>query len=257
MTKIKALVVDDEIQNRELITDMIAVHKEFEVVGQADRVKTAIAAIKELKPDVVFLDIRMPDGNGFEVLDEFKQIDFLVVFVSAFDSYALKAFDFNAVDYVLKPIDSLKFGQMIQKLITTFTSKLLLQQEIKEVIEQYDLGSLLIKKLHVHNGNKVVLLPLQDLVYAKADEGTTTFWVASGERYNSSKQLSDFEFIFENFPPLIRITKGVYINTNYIKSYSKGSTCIIFMQDGAEFEVSKRKKTEILNHLQNIKNPSL
>ena len=132
-------------------------------------------------------------------------------------------------------------------------NKLVASQAIKELIAQYDVNSLLIQKIAVHSGNKVLLLPLHEILSAEAHEGTTIFTTSSGAKHSSSKQLSDFEFIFDDFPSLIRISKSTFINTAYIESYSKGSTCIVFMKNGSEFEVSRRKKSEILALLSNHK----
>jgi two-component system LytT family response regulator len=247
--KIRTVVIDDEYQNRELLMDKIQRYEDFEIVGQADRVKSGLELINEKKPDVVFLDIRMPDGNGFELLDKIANIDFLVVFVSAFDNYALKAFDFNAVDYVLKPIDQSKFEIVIQKLLLLVRNQTIVENGMRQLLDQYDLDNLIIKKIQVHSGNKVAFLLLSDIVSAKSNEGSTLFKTISGGKYNSAKQLADFEFIFEGYSPMVRINKSVYINVNHIESYSKGFTCIIFMKDGGEFEVSRRKKTEILSIL--------
>lgn len=246
MKKISAVIIDDEYSNRELLSDLISGHQDFEVLGLADGVMSGIALIKEKKPDAVFLDIRMPDGNGFELLDQISNIDFFVVFVSAFDSYALKAFDFNAVDYILKPIDQSKFELVMEKLRLLVNERMVADNGLRQLLDQYDVNNLLIRKIQVHSGNKVLLLPLSEIVYAMSDEGSTLFKTNNGSKYNSSKQLSDFDFIFESYAPLIRISKAVYVNINFIDSYSKGSTCMVFMKYGQDFEVSKRKKAEIL-----------
>ncbi len=250
---IKTVVIDDEYSNRELLSTIISSNQHFIVEGQADGVESGYQLIKELQPEVVFLDIRMPDGNGFELLSKFETVNFLVVFVSAFDSYALKAFEFNAVDYVLKPIDLEKFSNTLMRLVQMRNNKIVAANSIKAIIAQYDVRSLLIQKVAVHSGNKVFLLSLHEIISAVADEGTTTFTTITGAKHNSSKQLSDFEFIFEGYQSLVRISKSAFININFVESYSKGATCTVFMRDGSDFEVSRRKKTEILSLLTNIK----
>jgi two-component system LytT family response regulator len=247
--KIKTVLIDDEYSNRELLIGMISGNENFEIVGQADGVENGLNLITEKSPDLVFLDIRMPDGNGFELLSRIEVVDFMVVFVSAFDTYALKAFDFNAVDYVLKPIDTNKFSHTLQKVIDMQKTKSIANHSIKEILQQYDLRNLIIQKVAVHSGNRVILLPLSEIVSAVANEGTTLFNTVNGQKYSSSKQISDFDFIFESYRPLVRISRGAYINTNFIESYSKGTICMVFMSDGSDFEVSRRKKTEILDLL--------
>ena len=250
---ITTVVIDDEYSNRELLSSIISSNLQFSVVGQADGLESGYLLIKEKKPEVVFLDIKMPDGNGFELLSKFDVVNFLVVFVSAFDSYALRAFEFNAVDYVLKPIDLEKFSSTLIRLVQMRNNKIVAGNSIKAIIAQYDVRSLLIQKVAVHSANKVHLLSLHEIVSAVADEGTTIFKTVSGNKHSSSKQLSDFEFIFEGYRSLVRISKSAFININYVESYSKGATCTVFMRGGSDFEVSRRKKTEILSLLTNIK----
>lgn len=254
--KIKSVVIDDEYSNRELLISMIASNDNFEVIGQADGLESGLSLIKEKSPELVFLDIRMPDGNGFELLSRIEDVDFMVVFVSAFDNYALKAFDFNALDYILKPIDNSKFSHTLQKVIEMQKTKSIASQSIKELLQQYDIGNLVIQRVAVHIGNRVVLLPLSEIISAVASDGTTLFSTVSGQKYSSSKQLSDFDFIFESYTPLVRINKSVYVNANYVDSYSKGAICMLFMRDGSDFEVSRRKKTEILTLLTSSPTPN-
>jgi two-component system LytT family response regulator len=251
MTKIKAIVVDDEDSNRSLIVDLIREQNQnFEIDGEANSVKTAYEAITRLQPEVVFLDIKMPDGNGFELLSMFEEINFEVVFISGFDSYALKAFEFNALDYILKPIEPEKFGVNLKKVQARIERRSFAPEDLKAIVESYDSKELIISRIPIHVGKKVVLLDINDILYIQADNGCTQFKNSKFEKYTSSKQLSDFEFVLENYPNLVRINKSVYINLGYILSYSKGITCSITLTDHTEFEISRRKKKEILELLE-------
>ncbi|MDI1356501.1 MAG: response regulator transcription factor [bacterium] len=250
MMKIRALVIDDEVSNRGLITKYIKeLNSNIEVVGEADNVRTGVDRIKELKPDLIFLDIKMPDGSGFALLDQFDEINFEIVFISGFDSYALKAFEFNALDYVLKPIDSVKFARTLLKVQSTIEKKLGPAHELRALYQSYDVTQLIITKIPVHIHNQVVLLAAEELIYLQAQDGCTLFKTIFNEKYLSSKQLSDFEFILENLPQLIRVSKGTYVNLNHVSSYSKGATCFLTMKDQTVIEISRRKKSDILTLL--------
>lgn len=109
----------------------------------------------------------------------------------------------------------------------------------------------MLSKIPVHYGSKVVLLDVENLVYAQAAEGCTVFCISTGEKYTSSKQLSDFTFILEGYPFMFRANRGIFINMRCIVSYSKGSSCILTMKDNSLVEVSRRKKSDILKLLSN------
>jgi two-component system, LytTR family, response regulator len=247
---IRAIVIDDELYNRGLIVKLITeLNSKYNIIGEADGVRSGYELILKMKPDIVFLDIKMPDGNGFELLSLFTEIDFEVVFISGFDEYALKAFEYNALDYVLKPIDSEKFSKTLKKVELRIENKFGKIEDLKTVVKSYDLNELIIAKIAVHSGSNVQLLSIEEIMFIKADDGCTSFKLISNDKYTSSKQLSDFEFIIENHPYMVRITKGVYVNLNYIANYSKGMVCFLTMKDGTSFEISRRKKGEILELL--------
>ncbi len=124
MNKIRTVVVDDEYFNRGLITMLIGnMSERFEIVGEAENLRDGYKMVERLNPDVVFLDIKMPDGSGFELLRMFDRLSFEVVFVTGFDDFTLKAFEFNALDYILKPIDLDKFKQTLDKIEYRYTIK--------------------------------------------------------------------------------------------------------------------------------------
>src|SRR4051812_34638003 len=188
MNSIKAVVIDDESSNIDLIVRLITeLSKSFEVVGKATSVHSGYNVITRTKPDVVFLDIKMPDGNGFSLLEMFNDISFQVIFISGFDSYALKAFEFNAIDYILKPIDPDKFEKALLKVKSRIEGNINRSQELKSILGSYDLSELIIAKIRVHSGNKVLLIAISDIVYIKSDEGYTVFQLISNERFTSSK----------------------------------------------------------------------
>jgi len=250
MNKIKAVVIDDETSNRRLITKLITqLNGGFEIAGEAKNINAAYDLIIDVKPELVFLDIRMPSGTGFDLLERFNKIDFEVVFISGFDSYALKAFDFNALDYVLKPINPVKFSRTLAKVQMRIEAKVYKSVTLKDILKSYDSKQLIISKIPVHNGNNVVLLNISDIIHIKSEERYTVFKMKTDEKYVSSKELSDFTFILENHPHMVRASKSVFINLNFVSSYSKGMACFLTMADETVIEVPRRKKSEILEFL--------
>lgn len=251
MKKITTVIIEDEAGNRRLIRNLIEnFGANLNIVGEADGVLAAYELINSVKPELVFLDIKMPDGSGFDLLEKFGHIDFEVVFITGFDSYAVKAFEFNALDYILKPVNPVKFARLLSKINNRLSEQKKLSSELKTLIHSYDLKAMTISKIPVHMAGNVVLLNIRDIIYLKSDQQCTIFVVAQG-KYVSSKELADFEFILESHPYMVRISKNIFINIDFIQSYTKGPNCYITMSDQSILEVSRRKKSVILTLLTN------
>lgn len=244
---INAIIIDDEGFNRELIRDFILkLNPAYHIIGEADNIISGYEIIRQLKPDLIFLDIKMPNGNGFELLEKFESYDFEVVFITGFDEYAIKAFEFNALDYVLKPIDQTKFSQTLHNVKARFDNKLSNINNLKSIIKSYNRQESIITKIPIHYKHEVILLSIDELISIEAEEGYTVFVTKLNERYTSARKLSEFEFIVNTYINFVQINKGVYVNLKFIKSYSKGEICVIKLINDITFEVSRRKKTEIL-----------
>jgi two-component system LytT family response regulator len=244
---IQCIIIDDESFNRELIRDFITrLNPAYHIIGEADNIDSASDMIRKLKPDLIFLDIKMPGGSGFDLLARFDTNTFEVVFVTGFDEYAIKAFEFNAMDYVLKPIDQSKFKNTLQQVKHRFDNRLSNVYNLKDILKTYDRKDAIITKIPVHRGHEVILLDVDNLMYVEAEDGYTIFMTKDEERYTSSRKLSEFEFILDAYAYFVQVNKGIYINLRFVKSYSKGEVCIIKLINDTTFEVSRRKKTEIL-----------
>src|SRR5687767_11285494 len=151
MNKISSVVIDDEFLNRKLIMMMIPkLNPAFEITGEAESIRDGFTLINKVKPDVVFLDIKMPDGSGFDLLKQFFTIDFEVVFITGFDQYALQAFEFNALDYVLKPIDMDKFKLTLEKLQARVEQNLKFDY-LQNIIQSYNIKDITIAKIPIHH----------------------------------------------------------------------------------------------------------
>jgi len=250
MNKIKSVVIDDEFFNRELITMLIEkLNPNFIISGEAESVAEGYKLINEIKPDVVFMDIKMPDGSGFDLLKQFSSVNFEVVFISGFDNYALEAFEHSALDYVLKPIDLDKFKQTLDRVQQRLERNIPDLKMLKDSVQSSSDIPTVVKKIPIHYNNKVILLSVNEIQYILSKDGCTWFFKEQDEKYSSSKQLSDFEFILNSLPNFIQINKSTYINLNFIVSYSKGMECFITMKNNSMLEISRRKKAEILELL--------
>jgi len=250
MKKVRAVVIDDEFYNRGLISKLVVkTHSGFEIVGTAEDLEEGYELINSVQPDLVFLDIKMPGGSGFDLLRKFENPSFEVVFVTGFDEYAIQAFEFNALDYILKPIDTVKLKKTLSKVYHRIFNQLSITDNLREITKLYHVNSSELSKIPIHVKDKVVLLTINDIVSIQSDDGNTVFTDIHSNKCVSAKSLCDFEFIFDVIPNFVRLHKSIYINSNYVKDYTKGQICIITLADNSTFEVSRRKKTEILAFL--------
>ena len=241
----RALLIDDEQSNRTLLCNMLKKHcPEIDVLGDADSVSLAYQKIKELKPDLIFLDIKMPNQNGFDLLRQFDNIDFKIIFVTGFDEYAIKAFEFNAVDYILKPLDHAKLITAVKKAEANHYSN---SGNIIQFVHSLEEKTNYLKKIAIHGKDKVHIVDLNDIVYISADRGYSEIYDSNMQKHISAKPLSDYEELLKPFSNFIRVSKSCIINSQHLNSYTKGADCVILMNGySKEFEVSRRKKTEIL-----------
>jgi two-component system LytT family response regulator len=246
MHKIACVVIDDEFLNRKLISMMVTkLNPAFEISGEAENIRDGYNLINAIKPAAVFLDIKMPDGSGFDLLSRFSTFNFEVVFITGFDEYILRAFEFNALDYVLKPIDMDKFKLTLDKLQSKIV-KDSANSALGEIIRSYDIKNSTITKIPVHTGNKTILLDLDEIMYIQFECGHTVFNTTSLERFTNSRQLSDFDFILKNFRNFVKVDENTFINLNFIATYSKGFRSFITMNNGTNIKMSRAKKLEIL-----------
>lgn len=254
MTKIRALIIDDESSNRNVLRSMVTtLHTGYELIGEAGSAEEGFRLITALKPDLIFLDIKMPEESGFDLLKRFVSPDFEVVFVTGFDEYAIQAFECNALDYILKPINAEKFSKALIRIKTRFDNNLSNIRNLERIIGSYSSEHAFVTKIPVHHNNQVVLLSMEELMYISADNTCTLFVTRNGEEYMSSRKLIEFEFLISRFPHFLKINRGTYVNLDCIRSYTKGPDCSVILSNGITFEVSRRRKTEILAALNSWK----
>lgn len=243
---IRSIIVDDEKNGREVLRKLLEKrHPQIEIIGEASNVDEAHQLCVVLKPQLVFLDIQMPKANGFNLLKMFEKIPFEVIFVTSFDQFAITAIKFNALDYILKPIDIQDLERSIVKVVDSIEQKKNNQIQIVNLITSLE-SDLENKKFAVHNGDKVKIIHSNDVVLINGDGRYCTVILQSGETFMMTKNLKDFEDYFGEKSSFIRISKSQIINAFYIIEYSKGDPFIIQLKNSYHVEVSRRKKPEVL-----------
>lgn len=240
MNKLKAILVDDEESARDVLGNLLLRFcPEVELLDKCANVERAVESIKINKPDLVFLDIEMPNYAGYEIVKFFDTIDFEIIFVTAYDKYALRAFEISAVDYLLKPVDIDRLKSAVSKVIS--------HVDLKQTAERLTLLSDTmetneIKNIVVSVKGYQYVISISDIVAIEAQESYCTIHTRD-KKYTVSKNLKHFERNLEGIDNFIRVHKSWIINKNTIVNYSK-SDLLINLQGEVSAKLSKYKKTE-------------
>ncbi len=243
MVKYKAIIIDDEYSGRAVLSRLLQLYApELDVVAVASTIAAAKEIISAEQPDIVFLDIRMHNESGFDLLENNVPHDFAVVFVTGHDEYAIPAIRADAVDYLLKPVDVDELKQAIERA----------KEKIRKSGRVKDESPAVSGVLTIHQHSKVIVIQPEEVIYAEAERRYCQLHLAGGSHYTVPKTLSDLQQLWPARLKFCRISRGILLNTKYIQSYSKTWPCLIHIIGGKTFEVSRRKKTEVLAILESI-----
>ena len=242
---IRAIIIDDEENSRVTLSNMLENYCEnVEVQALAESVPDGVKAIQKHKPDVIFLDIEMPVHNGFELFEFLPDMNSEVIFTTAYDQYAIKAFKFSAVDYLLKPIDLEELRGAIQRLAakkdrSTEKEKFnILQENIQNPF----------RKLGLPTVDGYTFIKLHDIIRCEADSNYTRFHALDGEKILVPKTLKEYEGLLEEFN-FLRVHRSHIINLDHIQKYTKTRIPSVTMIDGTSIAISLKKKDELLSKL--------
>jgi len=250
MSMIKCVIVDDESKAREILVEMLKLYcNAVEVVGQAHNVGSAYELINRIKPDIVLLDIKMPDGSGFDLLNKFEKINFKVIFITAHEEYAIKAFRFSALDYILKPIDPSDLISAVEK-VSGIESVNDINEQFKTLKENfYNNGNnSQEKRIVLKTSENIYIISVKDVIRCQSEKNYTYFYFKNRERIIVSKTLKDFDEILTEFG-FMRIHRSHLINLSYIDRFEKMEGGILIMKDGSRVDVSHRKKEALLSYI--------
>lgn len=240
MKTIRALIVDDEESARDVLENLLLRFcPEVEVLQKCENVPQAMEAVNTLHPDIVFLDIEMPQYAGFEIVRFFEDIPFHIIFVTAYDQYAIRAFDMAAIDYLLKPVDISRLKLAVERAHQRVDSKKQAQRllSLKENLEQRSVNTIV-----VSDKNQQHIIPTAQLIAIEAQESYCILHT-SDTTYLASKNLKHFETLLEESADFFRVHKSWIINKQHLKHYSK-SELTIHMSNGIITRLSKYKKAE-------------
>lgn len=243
--KISAILIDDELSCTEtLAIELNQYCPQIEVIRKCNSAKSGLSAIQELKPDVVFLDIEMPWMSGFELLQSLPSIDFEIIFVTAYDQFAIKAFKFSAIDYLLKPIQK---NELVSAVNRVLDKKLSRPQDgrLEFLLQQIQLGDQAFTKLALPTMDGLIFIPVDDILYCQSDSNYTHLVQLNGKPVVISRPLKTVASMLEGLP-FLRIHQSYLINLNYIERYIKGQGGEVVMHNGKHLPVSRSKKEILL-----------
>lgn len=242
--KIKTLLIDDEQLARALVQNFIKADPDFEVIGEAEDGFQAMKMIQELKPDVIFLDIQMPKITGLEMLELIENPP-IVVFSTAYDQYAIAAFEKNAIDYLLKPFSKDRFLKTLEKVKVKFAEKSDTKEDIAKLLSQPDK---VLERVVVKNGTKIEVIPFEEIMYLETD-GDYVWIHTEKAKHLKQKTMKEFE---QQLPAhFIRIHRSYLVNSEQIlklELYEK-SSYVALMKNGAKLTISKSGYKELKDAL--------
>lgn len=244
---IKALIIDDERNGAEVLKMLIEQNIERIVISELlYNVESGIEAVKKHKPDLVFLDIEMPDGTGFDVIEATKGINYQVIFTTAYEQYAIKALKAKAINYLLKPIDLNELVSSVEEAIVLIEKNKSqvpanLEKAILDVINRN-------KKIPIPSNDGIILIDVEDIIRLEADSNYTNIFLQDGKKILASKTLRHFEEMLINHH-FLRVHSAHIINLDKIERYIRGDGGTLVLIDGKNIPVSRSNKIDLLQKL--------
>jgi two-component system, LytTR family, response regulator len=245
---VKLLIADDEKNVREALASLVNLYSpEIKLVASTDSVSSTVHAIQEHQPDIVLLDIEMKEGTGFDVLKQFPSPAFKVIFITAYQQYAVQAFRFAALDYILKPVDPDQLTESLRRAVDTI-DRLKMALKIDSFMYNMDNISKGTKKIVLKTADNIHVANLQDVLYCEADGSYTIFYFLDKSRIMVSNTLGQYEEMFDGYG-FLRVHQSYLLNINYIRRYEKGDGGKVILSGEISLPVATRKKDQLMQIL--------
>jgi len=247
MERLKAIIIDDEQDSIiALKWELEAFEDQIEVIGSFQNPHEAVKPIKNSHPDIIFLDIKMPEMSGFELLDRVKGHFENVIFITAHNEYAIRAFNVSALDYLLKPVEPELLSNSIDKLKVNHTNNLV---EIQlDIMEKLLSGDKKIDKIAVPTLKGLNFIKTSDILYCQSDSNYTMIFTTSNKKIVISKTLKQIELMLKDYS-FFRIHHSYLINLIYIEKYLRGNPAYVTIEGGKNIPVSRNRKSDFLDNL--------
>ncbi len=244
----KAIIIDDEERARTALSSLLFEYcKNVEVIDTCSNVPDGVLAINKLRPDLVFLDIEMPEYNGFELLSFFREVDFEIIFVTAYNDYALKAFEVSAVDYVLKPVDIDKLKSAVEKAEKKLNG---FDMQVRLDVLKESFKTEQFNKIALPVSDGLLFVDTSEIVYLEADGAYTEVWLNNGSKIVVSKKIKFFEDVLDKRPNFFRSHRSYIVNINFIKKYNRSDNALT-LDNSKTIIISRDRKAEFELQLKN------
>lgn len=242
---IRCILIDDESNSLEMMEWLLKTYcPQVKIEAMCNAADKGIQAINEFKPDVVFLDIEMPHMNGFDMLEQFDKLFFDVVFCTAYDQFAIKAFRYSALNYLLKPVDPDDLKETIKRLEEKRSSPS--QDQIQLLLENIRAASKqTVQRIALTTNDGMIFVSTQDIIYCEAESNYTNIILTSGKKIMVSKVLKDIDEALSG-PDFFRVHNSFLININRIKKFVRGEGGYVIMDDGTNISISRSRRQEFM-----------
>jgi two-component system LytT family response regulator len=251
MDNIKAIIVEDEVKGLNNLKTMLQEHcEQVKVMGEAGSVEEGLQLFERerLKPDLAFLDINLPDGQVFQLLNKLEVIDFDIIFVTAFEEYALKAFEYSSLGYIVKPIDPDKLVEAVGKVQPRSRESI---QERLELFQHHFRNPNAFEKISIPAIDGIYFINIREIIRCEAEDNYTHIHLENGDRITASKTIKFYEELLSGMN-FYRVHKSHLINLNYMRKFVKGDGGFLIMDDDKRIEVSRRRRPAFLEKMKQL-----
>jgi two-component system LytT family response regulator len=241
-------IIDDEAQIRNNLKHQLKIiDQPIKILGEADCITQGLALLNEQEPDVVFLDVEMPDGKGFDILRQMPDLQAKVIFVTAHNHYAVEAFRFSALDYLLKPIDTDELQMAVNKAVQAI-EKESYQLKINAFLNNMEDVSTKYKKIVLKNSDSIFAINISEIIRLEASNNYTTFYTENQAPIIVSKTLKDYEELLADYG-FYRIHQSHLINLNFFSRYDKKDGGMVILKDKTSLPIAAKKKDQLFEYL--------
>lgn len=248
---IKAVIIDDETAMQELNSRLLAEYfPNIKLAGTADSVESGLHLIQETRPDLVLLDIEIKGGTGFQILQQLKPFTFKVIFITAFDTFAIKAIKFSALDYIIKPVNETEFQLAVQKAVDDSHNRPDNETQVDVLMDSYR-KEIQSKKLVLKTIDSLHIINIGDILFCQNDNSYTTFFMGENESIVVSKGIKEYAELLKEYG-FFRPHQSYLVNLNHVKKIDKSDGGFIIMKNKKEIPVSIRQKKQLITLLENL-----
>ncbi|MAX80471.1 MAG: DNA-binding response regulator [Crocinitomicaceae bacterium] len=247
---IKAIIIDDELKAQKNLFNLLKSYcPEVDVMAMENTIEEGVSAIQKFQPEVVFLDIEMDGETGFDLFESIEEVNFNVIFITAHDEYAIKAFKFNAMDYLLKPIDIDELQAAVNKIVQKKSSNELSTSKVDHLLNAINNQQNSFEKIVLPTLDSLLFINIKDIVRCEATDNYTNFHLIDGKVILVSKSIKHYEEILEN-KGFYRVHRSHLINIAYIKEFIKGDGGYLMLTDSSNIPVARRKRNGFLSQFE-------